>query len=174
MSNERTHRENEIREALVKKVATIQYKVAHQLFNAIRVNIGKYKSQVFWYVNKCTDSPYTPLQERIVAIGRGFPFRMQSQKRQLILEYCYPFLYHIILEDNKPKMLPFTSMSSLHFHRPLSSKPFKGWISGVDVRACMQPFYEKWTKNKILPFLRLASYETIPFDGAISTSLLAF
>ena len=132
MSSERTHRENEIGEALDKKVATIQSKVAHQLCNAIRVHIGKYKSQVFWYVNKRTDSPYTPLQERIVAIGRGFPFKMQSQKRQLILEYCYPFLYHIIVEDNKPRTLPFSSMSSLHLHRPLSSKPLEGWISGVD------------------------------------------
>ena len=30
-----------------------------------------------------------------------------------------------------------------------------------------------WTKNKILSFLILASYEIIPFDGAISTTLLA-
>ena len=140
------------------------------------MNIGKYKSQVYWYVNKRTDYPNTPLDERIAAISHDFPFRIQSQIRQLILEQCYPFLDHIILEDTKPRTLPFTSSYVLHLHCPLSNKPFKGWISRMDATTWffrMQPFHDKWIKNKILPFLSLVSYETIPFDGVISTTLLA-
>ena len=85
MSNEITHCENEIREALVKKAATMQSEITRQLCDAIMGNIGKYKSQVFWCVNKRIDSPNTPLEEKIVAIGPSFSFRMQSKKRQLIV-----------------------------------------------------------------------------------------
>lgn len=175
MSGNKTCKDD-VRGALAKKCDDMQSEAARQLCNAIRVNLATYKPQVFWYVRKEID-PDTPLENRCATIGPCFPFKIQKPKRQRVLEQqCYPFLDHIILEDQKPRTLPFAPKTHQSLCWPLATKPFKGWISGVDARAWflrMKPFHDKWSKNKILPFLRLASYETIPFDGALSTALLA-
>ena len=80
MSKEaRTHRENEINEAMASKAASMQSEAARQLCNTIKVNLLRhYKCQVFWYTNKRSDTPDKPLEKKTTAIGLGFPFKRRN------------------------------------------------------------------------------------------------